>query len=473
MQLRKHPSDRRATPLKMPVIQSPSIIKQNGLRPLESAVMTTKHQTVVLPLLVLALLCSSCANFRKLGRDLRMMNDEYRINGEIRNSDSFKVPVRAAVVEWDRKTNKVFSVDRMDLTTGGVFAFLVKSPLNQYVIAYADMDRNGFYDRGEPLWLHRSADGQAVAVDFTASARVARVGGDLTATESAPPELVEAIKAALGGNKVEDVIRGHGVRLALGEKADLDDPRFAATRGEDGLWTPATFAIDSGFGIYFLERFDPSKTPVLFVHGAAGSPQDWRLAMQSIDTKIHQSWFYFYPSGLRLAQAADALNVGIQRLHERYAFERLHVVAHSMGGLVARDFIIKNHLTGGNRYINTFITFSSPWDGHEAAAMGVKYAPEVVPSWYDMSHGSEFLDQLFAKRLKGRVNHHLFYSHKASKSRILPPENDGTVSVASQTRKEAVADAVEVRGFDEDHVSILSSPAALKAGGEILHRAAR
>jgi hypothetical protein len=90
-----------------------------------------------------------------------------------------------------------------------------------------------------------------------------------------------------------------------------------------------------------------------------------------------------------------------------------------------------------------------------------------------MSHGSEFLDQLFTRRLKGRVNHHLFYSHKASKSRILPPENDGTVSVASQTRKEAVADAVEVRGFDEDHVSILSSPAALKAGGEILHRAAR
>jgi hypothetical protein len=103
--------------------------------------------------------------------------------------------------------------------------------------------------------------------------------------------------------------------------------------------------------------------------------------------------------------------------------------------------------------------------------MGVKYAPEVVPSWRDMAHGSAFLDDLFKRPLKGRVNHHLFYSHRASKSRILPPENDGTVSVASQLRKEAAQDAVEVRGFDEDHVSILSSRAALSAARTILDAA--
>ncbi len=44
---------------------------------------------------------------------------------------------------------------------------------------------------------------------------------------------------------------------------------------------------------------------------------------------------------------------------------------------------------------------------------------------------------------------------------------------ASQTRKEAVADAVEVRGFDEDHVSILSSRAALTADKKILDQAPR
>jgi pimeloyl-ACP methyl ester carboxylesterase len=195
--------------------------------------------------------------------------------------------------------------------------------------------------------------------------------------------------------------------------------------------------------------------------------------MEKIDRSRYQPWFYVYPSGMRLAKAAEALDGGVKQLHERYGFHRLHVVAHSMGGLVSREFILRNAIIGGNRYIDTFITFSSPWDGHEAAAMGVKYAPQVVPSWRDMKHGSDFLQHLYDRRLKGRVKHHLFYSHRASRSPILPAENDGTVSVASQTRPEARADAVEVRGFDEDHISILSSREALSAGRKILDAAPR
>ena len=100
--------------------------------------------------------------------------------------------------------------------------------------------------------------------------------------------------------------------------------------------------------------------------------------MRRLDRNKYQPWFYVYPSGMRLDSAAMALNDGVKELHERYPFTRLHVVAHSMGGLVSRRFIEQNVLVEGNNYINTFITFSSPWDGHEAAAMGVKYAPEAV-----------------------------------------------------------------------------------------------
>lgn len=424
-------------------------------------------------LLTAACLVTSCANFRKLGRDLKLVETEYRITGLVENADEFGCPVRAAVVEWNPTTGKVFSGDRLDLTAGGGFMFIVKSPLHQHVSAYADTNRNGKYDSGEPLWVHRDSSGQAVAVRLGPDQRVARVSGKLSTAERLPTGLTTAVQEALAGRNPEAVITRQGVRFAIGEKADLDDPRFAATRGSDGLWTPATFAMQNGFGLYFLDRYDPEKTPVLFVHGAAGSPQDWRYAMEKIDRARYQPWFYVYPSGMRLAKASEALNGGVKLLHERYGFQRLHIVAHSMGGLVARDFIIRNVIDGGNPYINTFITFSSPWDGHEAAAMGVKYAPQVVPSWRDMKHGSDFLQHLYDQRLKGRVSHHLFYSHRASRSPILPAENDGTVSVASQTRPEARADAVEVRGFDEDHISILSSREALTAGRHILDAAPR
>jgi hypothetical protein len=413
----------------------------------------------------------SCANFRKLGKDLKLLNDEYRISGVIENADDHHRPVRAVVIEWNREKNRIYAADVLDLTSGGAFLFIVKSPLNQYVAAYVDQNRDGRYNPGEPLWLHGDRAGNPEPVGIDLEKRSVRLRGRLSSNTRAPADMQEKITRALGGKPISSVISHHGVRFAIGERASLDDPRFAATRGEDGLWTPATFAIQSGFGIYFLESYDPSKTPVIFVHGAAGSPQDWSLAMRRIDRKKYQPWFYVYPSGMRLESAAMALNDGVKELHERYRFRRLHVVAHSMGGLVSRRFIGQNVLVEGNSYINTFITFSSPWDGHEAAAMGVKYAPEVVPSWRDMEHGSAFLNDLFKRPLKGRVNHHLFYSHRAGKSRILPPENDGTVSVASQLRKEAAQDAVEVRGFDEDHVSILSSRAALTAARTILDAA--
>lgn len=412
-----------------------------------------------------ALLLAACANFRHLAADLKPFENDYRVSGVIENADDFKPPVLVTVIEWDRATNKIFAADQLDLAPGGVFAFSVESPLNQHLGAFADNNRDGKWQQGEAVWLHEGT------LPFDGDSRHVRVRGRLSTANRFPRDLELAGKEALAGRTVDEVIRHRGIRFSTGEVADLDDPRFAETRGADGLWTPATLAIQSGFGIYFLERYDPSRIPVLFVHGAAGSPQDWRTAMEKIDRRRYQPWFYFYPSGGRLENAATALNTGVERLHERYGFKRLDVVAHSMGGLVSRRFVVKNAIEDGHGYIRNFITFSTPWDGHEAAAMGVKWAPTVVPSWFDMKQGSDYLDHLFDRRLKGKVNHHLFYSHRAKRSPIMPAENDGTVSVPSQLRAEAKADAVSVQGYDEDHVSILSARAPLLRAKQILDAA--
>jgi len=414
-----------------------------------------------------------CANFRHLSSDLKMIEDDYQIRGRVENADSYKVPVYAAVVEWDQASGEVFSGDRLQLEAGGRFVFLVKSPVNQHVMAFADTNRNGRHEPKEPLWVYSGKDGQASPVPLDGEHRIANVSGKLSANGPAMTELRESVDKAVAGKTADEFVSHRGVKFAVGELADLDDPRFAATRGSDGLWTPATLAIKSGFGIYFLERYDPNKIPVIFIHGAAGSPQDWRYAMEKVDRKRYQVWFYFYPSGARLENAAFALNEGVEQLHERYHFNRLHVVAHSMGGLVARRFVVMNAVEKGHSYINTFLSFSTPWNGHEAAAMGVKWAPTVVPSWYDMKQGSDFLTHLYDRKLKGRVNHHLFYSHRAKRSAMMPAENDGTVSVASELRPEAVKDAASVQGYDETHMSILSAGDALRRARDIVEAADR
>lgn len=424
-------------------------------------------------LIVSSALLSGCGNFRKLSADLKIIDNEYRVSGIIENRDAYKVPVRAAVVEWDRSTGQVYSGDRLDLTTGGAFSFSVKSPLNQHVAAYADENRNGRPDNGEPTWIHTGPDGKPAPVTIDPAKRRVLLKGNLSKATRLPPALLEAVRRKLDGRTAEEVMTRRGARIALGEIGDPADPRFAATRGEEGLWTPATMAIQHGAGLYFLAPYDPTRIPVLFVHGAGGSPQDWRLAMEKIDRSRYQPWFFFYPSGARLDNIAQVLNEGVERLHSRYRFQRLHVVAHSMGGLVSRRFIQKNVIEDKNSYIDTFITFSSPWDGHEAAALGVKWAPSVIPSWRDMEHGSSFLAHLYDERLKGRVNHHLFYSHRGKRSPVMPAENDGSVSVASQLRPEAVADAVSVQGYNEDHMSILVARDALKRAEGILDKAGR
>ncbi len=161
-------------------------------------------------------------------------------------------------------------------------------------------------------------------------------------------------------------------------------------------------------------------------------------------------------TGRRLDEMGSSINRGVELLQNHYRFQRMHVVAHSMGGLVARDFILKSR-RDGNHYVDRFVTISTPWGGQAFAESGVKRAPSAIPSWHDMVPGSEFQDHLFDDRLRGKVPHLLFYGHRGRRSLTLPAENDGTVSVASQTHDRATADAVEVRGYDEDHVSILSN----------------
>ncbi len=68
-----------------------------------------------------------------------------------------------------------------------------------------------------------------------------------------------------------------GDRAALGTLASLDDARFSQERAADGLWRPFDFILHAVPGLYFLEPFDPRRTPVLFVHGVSGTPRDFRF----------------------------------------------------------------------------------------------------------------------------------------------------------------------------------------------------
>lgn len=407
---------------------------------------------------MLALLVVGCANFRKLGRDLKLMKNTYVASALVRNAGDFP-NVYGVVIEWDNgRSGTVHSADFSEVGNIGLFGFLVERNENQYIMAFSDENNSGIYDQGEAAWIHTGGSGQPEPLDFNIDGgRAARAFGELSKSVVLPIDMIAAARDFKGARTAQEAASGMAIPVALGDLAELDDDdKFAAVRGEEGLWQPATFPLELGLGIYFLEEYDPNRIPVLFVYGAAGSPQDWRPFFNNLDTTKYQAWFYFYPTGARLEKAGAALNRGVQILQAHYAFNQLHVVAHSMGGLVSRSFVIENVLEGGNRYIEKFVTISTPWNGHEAAELGVKMAPKVVPSWYDMQTDSDFQKQILSRKLEGKVDHLILYGNQSSSSRILPDENDGTVSVDSMTYKAAVKDSVEIVVYDADHVNILS-----------------
>ncbi|MFK5923686.1 MAG: alpha/beta hydrolase [Verrucomicrobiota bacterium] len=416
----------------------------------------------------LLLQVSSCANFKILGRNLDFMDESFILSVKLSNAKGVK-NLRGMVVEWDEKSGEVFSGDFTKVKNPvGTFGFFVRGSENQYVMAYGDSNGNDLYDKGEPAWIHSDGSGNPVPVEFDEIEKKARVVGQLSKSTIIPKRLISDVKRFAAGRTRQEIISRLNIPVALGDIADLSDPRFSSERGEQGLWQPVDFPVDSGIGVYFLEEYDPSRIPVLFVYGAAGSPQDWKTFFAKIDRKKYQPWFYYYPTGRRLDEMGGALNRGVESLHDFYNFKQLHVVAHSMGGMVARSFVVKNVLDDGNSYITKIVTISTPWGGHEAAAMGVKHAPEVVPSWRDMASGSDFQKDLYSRDLKGQVSHLLMYGTKNTKSMILPEENDGTVSVESQTFAPVMSVAVRFKSFYSDHVGILANPEVIELTEEFL-----
>jgi len=402
-------------------------------------------------------LAPGCA-FRDLGRDVRTL-DTY---GSLRGTVSAPEPAAPSIVVLaiSGEPGAEHVDDSFALVEPGDYFFVL--PAGRYrIAAFADRDGNGVYDPG---------------VDPVATAR----GG--AAIEVAGGRLVEGLDLALprdgaGRLDVAFTLPPPGQRgekrlpeIHVGEIVSLDDPRFARDRAELGLWQPVEFLFEVGAGIYFLEPYDPEKIPVLFVHGALGTPDDFRTLIDGLDRERFQPWVFHYPTAVELEWLGRGLERWMERLYGEHRFRRLVVVGHSMGGLVARSFLdtaLRQPDGGVAQAICLFVTISTPWGGLSSASFGVDHAPAVAPSWRDLAPGSSFLASLLATPLPARIPHHLLFGF-GGESRLAGVPSDGVVALSSQLTPAAQQGASRLYGFDESHTGILRAPAVSRRLNELL-----
>jgi pimeloyl-ACP methyl ester carboxylesterase len=335
------------------------------------------------------------------------------------------------------------------LPESGNYSVKVPYETDLQVVAFADSNGNRRWEPDEPVDLLEKVNLESEDKEVKLSLRAGR---------SVPATLPLNVPA---GVKVEQASS-----KSPGEVVDLDDPRFAAETGRTGLLKPDTFLKTYGQGIFFLQAYDPKKIPVLFIYGISGSPQDWRYIIEHFDQSRFQPWFFHYPTGDRLADRARELNGQVKRLHNRLQFKKLFVVAHSMGGLVARDFILRNTLDDHETYVTRFITISTPWGGHNAASLPIPSPPivTILAVQNDIAPGSPFLTSLFERKLPPTVTYYLIYGIGSIRpiSVVLQDKSDGVVGEESQLAPPAKAEAREILGLKYEHTAILSAPETLR-----------
>ena len=395
--------------------------------------------------LLVSLLLAGCM-FGDLRQNLAQINEYTVLRGTVRTDHPTDLPILVVIYSGEKDHEEL--VDYFVLAGPGPYFFFV--PAGTYrLAAFEDVNRDFAYTPGvEPSALLRR--GQPITAESGATVE----GLDIEILGAGRERVPFVFRSAAPEESGERSL----AEFHLGEVTSLDDPRFSEENARRGLWQPADFLRQVGAGVYFLEPYDPQKVPVLFVHGALGHPRNFATLISRLDRNRFQPWLAYYPSAAHLTASATLLDRWMQYLYVRHNYPRLAVVAHSMGGLVARAFVNRVIAADDGRTdgMRLFFTISTPWEGLAVAQRGVDRAPVVAPSWYDMATGSPFQRALLDTGLPPTLGHDLLFSF-AGGSRRMGEANDGVVTVASQLEPRVQSHARTVRGFNETHTSILES----------------
>jgi pimeloyl-ACP methyl ester carboxylesterase len=93
-------------------------------------------------------------------------------------------------------------------------------------------------------------------------------------------------------------------------------------------------------GLYFLEPYDPSRIPVVFVHGLMSSPYTWVKTINGLQQdpdirKRYQPWVFGYATGNPILYSALRLREQLAKVDKLYPNHLPYVlVGHSMGGML-------------------------------------------------------------------------------------------------------------------------------------------
>lgn len=387
---------------------------------------------IVLLYLYMALLLSACS-LPEIKKQSEIIDSLGEIRGEVNVSVEAEGPVHVILFE---KNNGYFDmVDHYPVSDDGKYVLHV-IPDTYFIAAYVDTNNDEIYQFGEPASYLGIMDVEPIGISVNAGEKI--VAESLIISGSIKSRDSEYTKWSYP--KYDENI---------GRVVSLDDPIFHRENAAMGLWRPLDFIDKVGGGLFFLQEFDEEKIPVLFIHGANGTALDWKEVIGSMDRERFQPWVLYYPSGGRLDMISNYMIQAMTTLKNRHKIQKLYVIAHSMGGLLARSYIMKHADSESTVKIALSMTINSPMQGMGSAKSGVEYSPIIVPSWRDVAEDSEFIQKITVWTWPVDIPYHLVFSYESGEG------DDGVVSLESQIPLKLQAEAEKIYGFNSSHAGVL------------------
>ncbi len=113
---------------------------------------------------------------------------------------------------------------------------------------------------------------------------------------------------------------------------------------------------------------EAAGTPILLVHGLVDNRSIFTVLRRALRRRgfgrVTTYNYRVFTSDLRMA--ARKLGEQVEAICEQSGYERIHVVGHSMGGILARYYVQR---LGGDARVHTLVTLGSPHQGTSAAKL--------------------------------------------------------------------------------------------------------
>jgi pimeloyl-ACP methyl ester carboxylesterase len=263
-------------------------------------------------------------------------------------------------------------------------------------------------------------------------------GGDVPMQSSRGQMLLQAVNLSLG--------RAGNVSVEKDALVVRIDPQLVPGRCDELSRAGRVLAAEAApqatarqakrWGLFIPQNIDSGRPLVILVHGLDSDRAMLGPMADLLNHDGYQVGYFSYPGDQPIDDSAASFTQKMIELHEQFPKLAIDIVAHSMGGLVAREYIEGNRYAGS---VDHLIMIGTPNGGSSWSKFRFvlslqqhynlwRHDPDWSPSWYvtegfgeagrDLAPASRYLKKMSALPRRAGVHYTIIAGTQHPASRI-------------------------------------------------------